>query len=257
MKDLTTEVKEFCRGKGADLVGIVSAETLNRKAPAGYRPKDLLEKAKVSIVLAIRWVDSLIEGLPETRPLYSRYMLAMMWKCDILTFEVARYLQEQGYSSMPIPNGDPYDLKDLKGCLSHKHAAVEAGLGEFGLNSLLLTPQYGPRQRFGQVLTEAPLQADKPRILNLCKNMIQVCGRACVKVCPMKAIPSPDLGSAVWKKIVTEGQSIDKQRCSYHQDCLPRMGRNGYTFRCGLCISSCPVASPRAEKTKLKAKRLP
>ncbi len=251
MKDLTRKVKELCRGKGADLVGVVSAETLNRKAPEGYQPKDLLKNAKASIVLAIRWVESLIEGLPATRPLYSRYMLAMMWKCDMLTFDIARYLQERGYSSMPIPNGDPYDLKDLKGFLSHKHAAVEAGLGEFGLNNLLLTPQYGARQRFGQVLTEAPLEADKPRILNLCKKMIPVCGKACVKVCPMKAIPSPVLGSAVWKNIVMEGQAMDKHRCSYHQDYLPRMGRNGYTFRCGLCISCCPVASqPNTKKIR-------
>ena len=32
------------------------------------------------------------------------------------------------------------------GPFSHRHAAVAAGLGTFGLNNLLLTKQYGPRQ---------------------------------------------------------------------------------------------------------------
>ena len=43
----------------------------------------------------------------------------------------------------------------------------------------------------------------------------------------------------VWK-----GTDIDKLGCSYYQDRgLPHMGRNGYTFRCGLCINACPVGS--------------
>jgi epoxyqueuosine reductase len=244
MSDLLHEVREFCRNRGADLFGIASADVLNERAPEGRRPKDLLYEAKVSVVIGIRWVDALIDGIPEVRSLYSRFMLAITWKFDILTMDLARFLQERGYSSLPIPNGDPYDLKELVGCISHKHAAAVAGLGEFGLNNLLLTSEYGPRQRFSQVLTEAPLQADHPSILNLCKNMTPKCEMACIRTCPARAIPAADLKDAgAWEKIAREGQRIDKQGCSQYMDTLPRMGRNGYVYRCGLCIERCPVGS--------------
>jgi hypothetical protein len=37
---------------------------------------------------------------------------------------------------------------------------VAAGLGEFGLNNLLLTPQYGPRVRLESMITTAELAPD-------------------------------------------------------------------------------------------------
>lgn len=44
--------------------------------------------------------------------------------------------------------------------ISQRHAAVAAGLGEFGWNSIVLTPEFGPRQRFGAILTTAELEPD-------------------------------------------------------------------------------------------------
>ena len=146
---------------------------------------------------------------------------------------------------MPVHASDPYDLSELKGVLSHKHAAVQAGLGEFGLNNLLLTPQFGPRQRFAQVLTDAKLIPGKPLELFLCEKTIPECNFACIRVCPRSFIPNDHKKDpAIMKTVVWKGVNIDKQGCSYYQDRgLPHMGRNGYTFRCGLCITACPVGS--------------
>jgi epoxyqueuosine reductase len=146
---------------------------------------------------------------------------------------------------MPVHASDPYDLSELKGVLSHKHAAVQAGLGEFGLNNLLLTPQFGPRQRFAQVLTDAKLIPGKPLELFLCQKTIPECNFACIRICPRKCIPNGyKKDPAIMKTVIWKGVNIDKQGCSYYQDRgLPHMGRNGYTFRCGLCITACPVGS--------------
>ena len=46
------------------------------------------------------------------------------------------------------------------GPFSHRHAATRAGLGEFDYNNVVLTPQYGPRQRFNSIITEAELVPD-------------------------------------------------------------------------------------------------
>jgi len=67
---------------------------------------------------------------------------------------------------------------------SHRHAAVAAGLGEFGLNNLLLTPQFGPRQRLVSIITVAPLTADPIRTDPICLG--EKCA-LCVKHCPANA----------------------------------------------------------------------
>jgi hypothetical protein len=43
---------------------------------------------------------------------------------------------------------------------SDRHPAVATGLGAFGLNNLLLTPEYGPRVRLESMITTAELVPD-------------------------------------------------------------------------------------------------
>lgn len=246
MENLTKEVKQFVLDQGLDLVGIASTDGLNELTPKGYNlPKDLLPECKSTIVMALRWSDTLIDGLPELRSMYSRMMIMMNSQLDQTLLRIAHIFTQKGHLALPVHASDPYDLSELKGILSHKHAAVQAGLGEFGLSNLLLTPQFGPRQRFAQLLTDAELNPDKPLNLNLCEKTIPKCNFACINSCPKNFIPNayqknPEImGTVVWK-----GQDIDKAGCSYYQDRgLPHMGRNGYSFRCGLCIAACPVGS--------------
>ncbi len=246
MEALTQEVKQFVLDQGMDLVGVAPADRLNALTPEGYnRPEDILPECNSSIVVALRWSDPLVDGLPELRAMYSRMMIMMNNQIDQILLHVARFITKKGFLALPVHASDPYDLSELKGILSHKHAAVQAGLGEFGLSNLLLTPQFGPRQRFGQVLTNAKLLPDKPLSSYLCESTIPECHFACIHICPKNLIPheyerDPD----IMKTVVWRGTDIDKSGCSYYQDRgLPRMGRNGYTFRCGLCIHACPVGS--------------
>ena len=246
MKDLTDEVKQFALDQGMDLAGIASTETLTALTPERYnRPNEILAECRSSIVVALRWSDPLVDGLPELRAMYSRMMIMMNNQIDQGLLRISRFLTEKGFLALPVHASDPYDLSALKGILSHKHAAVQAGLGEFGLSNLLLTPQFGPRQRFGQILTDAELIPDKPLNTNLCENTVPECHFACINICPKGVIPNDyarDHG--VMKSVVWRGVNIDKAGCSYYQDRgLPHMGRNGYTFRCGLCINACPVGS--------------
>jgi ferredoxin len=66
------------------------------------------------------------------------------------------------------------------GPFSHRHAATRAGLGEFGYNNIVLTPQFGARQRFNSVITEAELVPspllEKPVCL---RDACMLCQKAC------------------------------------------------------------------------------
>lgn len=72
-----------------------------------------------------------------------------------------------------------------KAYLAFKHYAVAAGLGEFGLNILLLTPQFGPRQRLSILVTNVPLIPHPLFTGKLCD--LDDCGYKCVKICPAQA----------------------------------------------------------------------
>jgi len=254
VENVTEEVKQFALDQGMDLVGIASADRLHELTPEGYnRPQDILAECNTTIVIALRWPDPLVDGLPELRAMYSRMMITMNNQLDQTLLRIARFLTKRGFLAMPVQASDPYDLSELRGVLSHKHAAVQAGLGEFGLNNLLLTPQFGPRQRFAQVLTDAKLIPGKPLKLFLCRKTIPECNLACIRICPRNSIPNTyKKDPAIMKTVVWRGVNIDKQGCSYYQDRgLPHMGRNGYTFRCGLCISACPVGSEISKRTTM------
>ena len=65
-------------------------------------------------------------------------------------------------------------------------AAFLCGLGEIGYSKLLLSPQFGPRNRIGIVVTDLELEPDPiydgPQLCDRCM--------ACVRDCPPKAIPA-------------------------------------------------------------------
>jgi len=118
-------------------------------------------------------------------------------KLDHASYLVYRKLVDEGYLSMPMPAAHPYPyitevIFDGKGAnlFSNRHAAVAAGIGEFGWNSLLITPDAGPRVRFVTVLTEAEIEPDemysgKP----ICERDKCPEPLLCAKVCPLQAIP--------------------------------------------------------------------
>ena len=117
------------------------------------------------------------------------------------------------------------------GPFSHKHAAVAAGLGRFGLNNLLLTPQYGPRQRLCSIISRAALVADPLIAASICLG--EKCS-LCLKSCPAEALGEPfefDLagGEATMAR-------FDKEACrGYYKDSV-------YGEQCGReCLTSCPV----------------
>jgi epoxyqueuosine reductase len=105
------------------------------------------------------------------------------------------------------------------------HYAVEAGLGQLGLNGQLLTPAAGSRLRLALIMTDAPVQLGRPvdyGIPRLCDEC-----RLCVRRCPPGAIP----GGRAPKRGVVKA-AIKPERC------FPIVAQ---AHGCAICMKVCPV----------------
>lgn len=189
---LTSEIKKYAYSIGADLVGIANIERFEN-APIMMSPKGILPTAKSVVVLAVHHPDACIElgGEPEPQdigPYAVQYV--MNDKLDYMSFKIARYLDDLGYAAVPIASSNIWRYRAYKELdavfapdISHIYAAVAAGLSELGWSGLSLTPEYGPRNRFVSIITDAELVADP---LYSGKKLCDMCGE-CIRNCPTNA----------------------------------------------------------------------
>ena len=113
----------------------------------------------------------------------------------ITTVSLATWLEDHRYEACPVqelpPEVPPSGVSVRPGTpapnimIDVRAAAVRAGLAEIGLCGEVLTPQFGPRQRFQLILTDAPLEPTPMLEEPVCDQ----CG-ACVTSCPLGAFAS-------------------------------------------------------------------
>ncbi|HSG25824.1 MAG TPA: 4Fe-4S dicluster domain-containing protein [Anaerolineales bacterium] len=109
--------------------------------------------------------------------------------------------------------------------------ARDAGLGEIGRMSLLMTMRLGPRVRLGVVTTTLPLETEptqpSPEMIDFCL----VC-KKCAENCPSKSIPfgprTEEDGVLRWR--------INPETCFAYW--------NEIGTDCGICMAVCPYAHP-------------
>jgi ferredoxin len=89
-------------------------------------------------------------------------------------------------------------------------AGYLAGLGEIGYSKVFLTPEFGPRQRIGIVITEAELEPDPiydgPPLCDRCM--------LCVKECPGNAISREETVKVTLAGHDVEWGKIDCSACA-------------------------------------------
>ena len=188
ISDLTNSVKEFARHNGADLVGVAPVSRFEN-APSRTSPAYYLSDATCVVSVGIRMGDPVVENVRRRQTVYSYLHFVndlLFQELDALTHSIVRFIGKEGHDAYPIPALNPYHPTLLRGDLSHKHAAVAAGLGQIGWNNLFLSPAYGPRQVLSSVVTNAPLEEDSLFEGKLCDPV--KCGYRCAKACYVQAI---------------------------------------------------------------------
>ena len=255
-RQLTKDLRVYLLKEGADLVGFGSVDRLEG-APKIMRPQRYLPDAvtMISIGLHINEAscDLIARGVwdhqaPSSYHSFQLFTLSIINpQLDKLAYLGAKFLEHQGYRAYPFPANIPHIQKPTKeypggpGDISHKHIAVACGLGDIGWHNLLITRQYGTRQKLTTIVTNAPLQSDPMKEEKLCDP--EVCGFRCALACPTAAIPK-DINKKVSIKIsgkIVEYAKIIGWKC--------RWGCSGM-LKCtgGYKDIPMPTEEPTAEK---------
>lgn len=214
-------VKEVAAGLGADLCGMASVASFT-EAPVGFHPTDIYAECQSVIVLACQFPLSSLQG--NSMIPYTQVRNSMVVKMDLLAFEMSAKLEQAGLIAMPVPSTDPYEYWDAekthgRGILSLKHAAVLAGLGAIGKNTLLVNSKYGNMIWLSAVLVDALLEPDPFATYNLCPEKCQIC----LDSCPVQAL---------------DGITINQSLCRGHSNANSTGG--GWYLTCNLCRRRCP-----------------
>lgn len=199
---LVKEIERFAKKNGAELVGF----TRSQQALSYLR----IPWAKSAVVL----------GLSIRHPLLATGVRYPTWEeprqfidviMDAIALSIEEFLEARGYRASAIgASNRSADLRPL---------VLASGIGMEGKNHLIITPEFGPRVRFGAVVTDAELEVKPRGITNLCRGC-----SICCEACPSGALNG----------------SFNIQACESYNRKLEK--ESGLLIKkCTLCTDVCPV----------------
>ncbi len=224
MNDVKKRIELLAQEAFIDEVRYIDAEDLEPiELFQGRQPKNLLPNAK-SIILFSVYIGAFYfkNWIPETYVKTSRLALSGFY------FNVAEplkpiqeYLISKGHQAFIC------DGSLEANCIPLKNAAVKAGLGWIGKNTLLINRKYGSWQALGAIITDLDLSEEYPLEKNLCGTCT-----ACISACPLHGLDKPSQldRSGCLSNLLEEEEIPEEVQYIKHS----------YVLECDICQEACP-----------------
>ncbi len=206
---LKNEIKEYATGLGY----ICGFTKIDRRFIAEARDEKF--PYDTALVLGMEMDKALLEKVPHPGEKLVEFEIYV--KSGELIFKVAEFIRSKGYKCWVRV---PFDA-----WVKYPPHAINAGLGELGAQGVVITKEFGPRQRWGMISIDADIENDLPVDLNMA-DYCDAC-RICIKACPGKAIPE----ERIWWRGVNKRKINDTR-------CWPFFIKNE---GCGICLKVCPI----------------
>ena len=181
-KNLKREVRDVALEHGADLVGVVSVKDLAEHEEGITR---ILPSAKSVVVVVAKHSLAAIGSANNQVAQFDT--IHTYGQAEKAAHGTARFLESRGAPAVAVPAFIPLDMaapkKGMRGEICWRRAGVRAGLGSYGENGLLVTPEFGSAVRVSGVVTAAELPGDPPVEEDVCDHCMR-----CIEVCPTGAL---------------------------------------------------------------------
>ena len=212
-------IKKKAKELGASVCGIGDVSLFKGDNPQ-HNPYSILPNAKCIIGFGLKIPRGLYDTMERKTQYYNYTNLGVKYTdeifADIFLFKMGIIIENEGYDAClqrSVPGfkvkGDKtanpevnrvFELKFASPVeegkatpeviIDYNKAAVVCGLGSIGLHNKVISPKYGTFMRYVFIVTDMPLETDKPFEENLCDK----CGE-CIKACPGKAIDKSGVNS--------------------------------------------------------------
>lgn len=213
-------IKKVALDSGAHTCGIADISRFSG-APEGFHPRDVFSQCKSVVVFIKQMPTDVI--LAENPVPYTHTAYKMYEEIDRIAMELCRFFQRNSIKAVLIPADVPYlswDQEHMhgKGILSLKHAAVLAGLGIMGKNTLLINEELGNMVYIGAVLIDESVEPDPMVDGFRCPDNC----RRCLDACPQQAM---------------DGVTVNQKRC--RERSFFKAGRDWDLYACSECRKVC------------------
>lgn len=211
-------------------------------SPAHTVPQDLLTNAGTVISFFLPFQKSI--NSTNIKELLSSPEWAVSYiETNELIKELSLHLTELfaavGEDVVTIPATHNWNKEKLISNWSHRHVAVIAGLGRFGLNNMLITDK-GCSGRVGSLITSAVIEPDDRDDTETCLNKYDGSCKKCLSKCVNEALFE---------------DTFDRFTC--YEQLLKNVEEHksvGYADVCGKCLAAVPCSHINPVKMKLKVK---
>jgi len=212
-------IKKKAKELGASVCGIGDVSLFKGDNPQ-HNPYSILPNAKCIIGFGLKIPRGLYDTMERKTQYYNYTNLGVKYTdeifADIFLFKMGIIIENEGYDACLQRSVPGFKVKGDKSAnpevnrvfelkfaspveegkatpeviIDYSKAAVVCGLGSIGLHNKVISPKYGTFMRYVFIVTDMPLETDKPFEENLCDK----CGE-CIKACPGKAIDKSGVNS--------------------------------------------------------------
>lgn len=226
MKNFKTLVEEFAKKEGIDLIGFADKSRFD-DVDIQHNPFSIFPDAKTVILIGRRICRGSLRGVEEGTNFGDYQLFGKNWLEDeflaLSAYNLTNFIESNGWEAVPVfPNPseiEPSGIAVAEGKAEPNvypdfdYAAVACGLCGISYNRVAFSKEFGSRQRFHMILTDAEIEPTpllEDSICNTCKK--------CADVCPLGAISKSETEEIeICGKKFTVGK-IDYSRCKICQN---------------------------------------
>jgi ferredoxin len=222
---MTSYIKGLARYFGALDVGVAELQPYHVYSHIGRGPGEYGAEIPVEHKFAIAFTVEMAHEMVAANPYPPGVMESARQYAEAgrVAVQLAQAIRQLGYPARAHIDGNYRVIAPL--------VARDAGLGEIGRISLLMTPRHGPRVRLGVVTTDLNLVVDERVLDGSVIDFCTIC-KKCAENCPSNSIPfggMEEVGGALrWR--------INPETCFHYWNVI---GTD-----CGICMTVCPYSHP-------------